>query len=72
MSGTLQRLLAMAMLTWKAAFRFRLFWVLTGLLPILAVSALRISAAIRQVAVAAIAVSRADLLRLLLANRFVV
>jgi hypothetical protein len=31
-SGTLQRLLAMAMLTWKAAFRFRLFWVLTGLL----------------------------------------
>src|SRR5438876_12451012 len=28
----MQRLLAIAALTWKAAFRFRLFWVLTGLL----------------------------------------
>jgi len=29
---TMQRLLAIATLTWKAAFRFRLFWVLTVLL----------------------------------------
>src|SRR5207237_9120436 len=28
----MQRLLAIATLTWKAAFRFRLFWVLTVLL----------------------------------------
>src|SRR6266849_7344296 len=28
----MQRLLAIATLTWKAAFRFRLFWVLTALL----------------------------------------
>jgi ABC-type transport system involved in multi-copper enzyme maturation permease subunit len=28
----MQRILAIATLTWKAAFRFRLFWVLTGLL----------------------------------------
>src|SRR5213592_858435 len=28
----MQRLLAITALTWKAAFRFRLFWVLTGLL----------------------------------------
>src|SRR5436309_7267144 len=28
----MQRLLAIATLTWKAAFRFRLFWVLAGLL----------------------------------------
>ena len=28
----MQRLAAIAMLTWKAAFRFRLFWVLAGLL----------------------------------------
>src|SRR5437762_3721400 len=46
------------------------------LLPVLSVSALRISAAVRRVAVAAIAVSRvtrcaADLLWLLLANWFV-
>ncbi len=30
--GWFQRLLAIALLTWKAAFRFRLFWVLTVLL----------------------------------------
>src|SRR6266496_4910623 len=28
----MQRLLAIAAVTWKAAFRFRLFWVLAGLL----------------------------------------
>src|SRR6476620_3460986 len=28
----MQRLFAIAALTWKAAFRFRLFWVLAGLL----------------------------------------
>src|ERR1051325_7330039 len=28
----MQRLLAITTLTWKAAFRFRLFWVLAGLL----------------------------------------
>src|SRR5205085_11959734 len=28
----MQRILAIAKLTWKAAFRFRLFWVLCGLL----------------------------------------
>src|SRR5216117_4162942 len=28
----MQRLLAITAVTWKAAFRFRLFWVLTGLL----------------------------------------
>src|SRR5207247_2028311 len=28
----MQRLLAITALTWKAAFRFRLFWVLAGLL----------------------------------------
>lgn len=28
----MQRLFAITLLTWKAAFRFRLFWVLTGLL----------------------------------------
>src|SRR5882762_1963665 len=28
----MQRLLAIVALTWKAAFRFRLFWVLAGLL----------------------------------------
>src|SRR5688500_13532813 len=28
----MSRILAMAQLTWKAAFRFRLFWVLTTLL----------------------------------------
>src|SRR4026208_1108771 len=28
----MQRLLAIISLTWKAAFRFRLFWVLAGLL----------------------------------------
>src|SRR5947208_14414956 len=28
----MQRLFAIASLTWKAAFRFRLFWVLTALL----------------------------------------
>src|SRR4051812_4444992 len=30
----MQRLLAIAKLTWKAAFRFRLFWVMAGLLLI--------------------------------------
>src|SRR6476661_943652 len=30
----MQRLFAIAKLTWKAAFRFRLFWVMTGLLLI--------------------------------------
>src|SRR5205809_6109596 len=31
-SEAMQRLIAIATLTWKAAFRFRLFWVLTVLL----------------------------------------